>query len=216
MSENQDEQEIIQRLNCGDQSALTELYDRYRSRLKRLVELRLSPGVKQRIDASDVLQESFIDLAKKLPDFKTKDMSPYVWLRLVVTERVLDLHRKHLYAEKRDVRREVGLRAKPAHDATSFSLAHALLGDDTSVSEKVAREERQKVLMQKLEELEENDKEIILMRTFEHLSNDESAEILGLTKYAASKRYIRALKKALRDLRFRYQLRCDLTGHGQG
>lgn len=193
--ESEPDVEILTRLKQGDESALTELYDNYRSRLKRMIDLRLDRRIQKRIDSSDVLQESFIDLAKKLPDFANKNLSPYVWLRLVVNERILDIHRKHLFADKRNVRREANFKSRQVHDATSFSLACALLGDDTSVSEKVAREERQKVLMEKLEELEENDNEIILMRTFEQLSNDETAEILGLTKYAASKRYIRALKK---------------------
>ena len=187
--------DIARRLKNADESALCELYDQYRERLKRIVTLRLDSRIRSRTDASDVLQESFIDLAKKLPDFASKGLSPFVWMRLVVNERVMDLHRKHLYADKRDVRREVGLRMRRVHDATSFSLAKALLGDETSVTEKVAREERHQVLMEKLQELSENDREVILLRTFEQLSNDEAAEVLGMNKYATSKRYIRALKK---------------------
>lgn len=189
------ESDITRRLNNADESALSELYDQYRERLKRIVALRLDPRIRARTDESDVLQESFIDLAKKLPDFASRGLSPFVWMRLVVKERILDLHRKHLYADKRNVRREVGARMRRVHDATSFSLAQALLGDETSVTEKVAREERHQVLMEKLQELNENDREVILLRTFEQLSNDEAAEVLGMNKYATSKRYIRALKK---------------------
>ena len=174
----QRESDITRRLKNADESALSELYDLYRERLKRIVALRLDPRIRSRTDASDVLQESFIDLAKKLPDFASKELSPFVWMRLVVNERILDLHRKHLYADKRNVRREVGLRVRRVHDATSFSLAQALLGDETSVTEKVAREERHQLLMEKLEELGQNDREIILLRTFEQLSNDEAAEVL--------------------------------------
>ena len=194
-SESQHDQYLVERLSAGDQTALSELYNKHRSRLKQMVDLRLDPRVRHRVDASDVLQEAFIDLSKKLPNFESKQISPFIWLRLVLNERILDLHRKHLYAEKRNVRREAKNRASVAHDATSFSLAHALLGDETSVTEKVARQERHHALLEKLEELGDNDKEIILMRTFEQLSNDETAEVLGMSKYATSKRYIRALKK---------------------
>ena len=191
--------EIEQKLLAADESALSDLHERYKDRLKKMIDLRLDHRIRGRVDASDVLQESFIDLAKKLPEFKNKQMSAFVWIRLVVNERILDLHRKHLYADKRNARREVGQRARKVHDATSFSLAHALLGDDTSAAERMARKERQQALMEKLDELNENDKEVILLRTFEQLSNDQAAEVLGMSKYATSKRYIRALKK-LKDL----------------
>lgn len=92
----------------GDQQALAELFSRNRNRLRRIVSTRMNARLNGRVDASDVLQEAYVDLVNRLPNFakRVEHMSIFVWMRLVATERVLLVHREHLGALKRDARRE--------------------------------------------------------------------------------------------------------------
>ena len=188
---------LVERLKSErDPTVLATLFDLHRGRLKTLVSLRMDRRLHGRVDPSDVLQEAYLDLAKRVDRFcQREDMSFYVWLRLVVAERLQKFHRTHLGAEMRDVRREVPIRQHGSRNATSLSLAAALLGEYSSVVQKAIRHETQIALQQKMDELEPLDREIILLRLFEGLTNQESAEVLELTKFAASKRYVRAMKR---------------------
>lgn len=94
---------IVDRLRGGDPLAAGELFEQFRTRLKQMVRLRLDRRVQGRLDTSDVLQEAFIDVQKKAAEFPNKgELSPYLWLRLVVSERLIILHRHHLGAQMRD------------------------------------------------------------------------------------------------------------------
>jgi RNA polymerase sigma-70 factor (ECF subfamily) len=185
---------LVRRAAGGDEPALAALFDRYRPRLRQMVRLRMDRRLQGRVDPSDVLQEAYIDLAQKLPEFIHKPAMPFfLWLRLVTGERLLRIHRQHLGAAMRDAGREISLHQGALPQASSVSLAAQLLGRFTSASRAAARAETQRLLQQALNAMEPIDREIIALRHFEELSNDESAAVLGLTKAAASKRYVRAL-----------------------
>jgi RNA polymerase sigma-70 factor, ECF subfamily len=179
----------------GDAGAAGELFAACRDRLKRMVRLRLDRRLQGRRDASDVLQEAFIDVQKKAPDFAAKELPAYLWLRLVVAERLSILHRHHLGAQMRDVSQEVSLNRGGPPAATTYSLANLLLGRLTSPTQAAVRAERQLRLQEALNGMDPIDREILALRHFEELSNSEAANVLGLSKSAASNRYIRALKR---------------------
>jgi RNA polymerase sigma-70 factor (ECF subfamily) len=183
------------RLRAGDPDAIGELFTTHRDRLARMVRLRLDRRLQGRLDASDVLQEAFLDVQKKAADFAQKDMPAYLWLRLVVAERLLILHRHHLGAQMRDAAQEVSLGGGRLPAATTHSLANLLLGRFTSPTEAAVRAERQLRLQEALNGMDPMDREILALRHFEELSNNDAATVLGLTKTAASNRYIRALKR---------------------
>ncbi len=182
------------RLRAGNAGAAGELFTAYRDRLKKLVRLRLDRRLQGRLDASDVLQEAFLDVQRKAGEFTTRNMPVYLWLRLIVAERLLQLHRYHLGAQTRDAGQEVFLQ-RGLPPATTFSLANFLLGRLTSPSQVAVRAERQQRLQEALNAMDPLDREILALRHFEELSNSEAAEVLGLSKTAASNRYIRALKR---------------------
>jgi RNA polymerase sigma-70 factor (ECF subfamily) len=182
-------------LRGGDESAVAPLFERYRDRLKKMVRLRLDRRLQGRLDASDVLQEAFLDARTKAGDFAAKGMPAYLWLRLVVTERLLILHRHHLGAKMRDAAQEVSLYRGGPPAASTHSLANLLLGRLTSPSSAAARAERQLRLQEALDGMDPLDREVLALRHFEELSNGETAAVLGLTKTAASNRYVRALKR---------------------
>jgi RNA polymerase sigma-70 factor (ECF subfamily) len=187
------------RLRSGDQTAAGELFATHRERLKKMVRLRLDRRVQGRLDASDVLQEAFLDVQKKAIEFAAKGLPAYLWLRLVVAERLIALHRHHLGAQMRAAGQEVSLARPGPPQATTFSIANLLLGRMTSPTEAAVRAERQARLQEALNGMDPLDREVLALRHFEELSNSEVAEVLGLAKTAASNRYIRALKR-LKDI----------------
>jgi RNA polymerase sigma-70 factor (ECF subfamily) len=90
---------LLERLRRGERDALAELFSRYRPQLRRMVELRLDPRVGTRVAPSDILQEAYLDAASRIEHFFRKEgVSFYVWLRLIVNQSLIDLHRKHLDA----------------------------------------------------------------------------------------------------------------------
>ncbi|MFO0891400.1 MAG: sigma-70 family RNA polymerase sigma factor [Isosphaeraceae bacterium] len=196
--------DLVQRAARGEEGALAELFDGYRGRLRRMVKLRLDRRLQGRVDPSDVLQDAYLDLSRKLEEYTARPAVPFfLWLRLVVGERLLRVHRQHLGAAMRDAEREISLNQGGMPQASSASLAAQLLGRFTSASRAVARAEQQQQLQDALNEMDAIDREVIALRHFEELSNDEVATVLGLTKGAASKRYVRAmlrLKARIGDL----------------
>ncbi len=186
---------IAARLRAGDPEAAGELFVACRDRLKRMVRLRLDRRLQGRLDASDVLQEAFLDVQKKAANLADKpDLPAYLWLRLVTAERLLVLHRHHLGAQMRDAAQEVSLRGGMPN-ASTHSLANLLLGRLTSPSQAAVRAERQLRLQAALDGMDPIDREILALRHFEDLSNSEAAAVLGLSKPAACNRYVRALKR---------------------
>ena len=195
-----DSEELLRRAAAGDEAALAALWERHRARLRQMVRLRLDPRLQGRVDPSDILQEAYLDLAARLPDYaRARSMPVFLWLRLVTGQRLLQVHRYHLGTAVRDAGREVSLYRGALPQASSASLAAQLLGRFTTASQAAVRAERQLQLQEILNGIDPMDREILALRHFEGLSNGEAAQDLGLSKQAANNRYIRALGR-LRDL----------------
>jgi RNA polymerase sigma-70 factor, ECF subfamily len=187
---------LLQRARAGDPAALSEVFARHRDRLRRMVELRLDSRLQARIDASDVIQEAFLEVAGRLDDYLRDPKLPlFLWLRLVVGEQLVNLHRRHLGTRMRDPRREVSLFHDPLPQASSAALAAQLLGKFTSPSQAAVRAERLIRLQEAINSLDPIDREVLALRHFEQLNRAETALALGVTEAAAAKRYIRALQR---------------------
>jgi RNA polymerase sigma-70 factor (ECF subfamily) len=183
-------------LRTGGRAALAALFDRQRERLRRMVELRIDPRVRARVDASDVLQEAFLDLAGDLDAYLADPaLPPWLWLRVHVGRRLTDLNRRHLGARMRDAGREVSLYREPLPEASSAALASMLLGRLTSPTQAAQRAERLLRVQEALNSLDPVDREVLALRHFEQLDRAETAEALGISPEAAAKRYFRALKR---------------------
>ncbi len=193
--------ELITRLRAGDAVALAELLELWRGRCLRIVEARLDHRVRRRLDPADVLQEAYLDLAGRLPKFcsEQESMTPFVWIRLVITERVLITNRKNLLVEARDARREV-VRGSPISSSATVVLASHLIAQVSSVSGRVIRAEMAEAVLETINSLDAMDQEIILLRSFEELTNAEAAEVLGLSVNATSNRFVRAMTRLKRAL----------------
>jgi RNA polymerase sigma-70 factor (ECF subfamily) len=190
--------ELMRRIEGGDASALTELYAHHRDRLKRMVKLRLDRRLQGRIDPSDVLQEASLDVVQRAREYVANPSMPaFLWLRWITGQKLAGLHRRHLGSRMRDVGMEVSLHHGGMPEANSVSLAAMLLGRLTSPTRAAQRAELR--LQDALNAMDPLDREIITLRHFEELSNNETAEVLGISKTAASNRYVRALSR-LRDM----------------
>jgi RNA polymerase sigma-70 factor (ECF subfamily) len=189
--------ELLPRAAAGDAAALAELFARHRKRLRQMVRLRLDRRLQGRVDPSDVLQEAYLDLAGKVTEYVRgrRELPVYLWLRLVVGERMQRIHRQHLGAAMRDADREVSLHRGAMPQASTASLAAQLLGRFTTASEALVRAEVQLQVQQALNQMEPIDREVIALRHFEDLSNTEAAQVLGISPQAASNRHLRALAR---------------------
>ena len=185
-------------LKDGGQPAVAELYSRYRDRLERMINFRLDRRLYGRVDPADVLQEAYIEVARRISDYlDAPQVSFFVWARQITWQTLLTVHRRH-FGQKRDPGQEVPIHRQPTN-ATSFSIARQLVGQLTTPSQAAMREEQFGQLRQAIEQMNETDQEILALRHFEQLTNSEVAEILNLKETTASNRYVRALKR-LREI----------------
>jgi RNA polymerase sigma-70 factor, ECF subfamily len=196
-----EDRDLLARLKGGDEQAMTELFTRHRERLRRMIRLRLDRRLQARIDSSDVLQDAYFEVARRTREYlAAPSMPPFLWLRFLTSQTLLALHRHHLRVHMRDAGQEVSLR-RQSHQVNSASLAEMLLGRLTSPTRAARRAEMQLKLQQMLNSMEPLDREILALRHFEELSNGEVAHVLGVSKTAASNRYIRALERLKELLR---------------
>lgn len=193
MSEPSEGEQLVQRAAAGDGAAMSELLQLHRDKLVRMVRLRLDPRLKDRIDASDVVQEAQLEALQRFAEYaRTRPMPLLQWLRFLTGQKLLQMHRHHLGAQCRDARHEVPLPGgRPS--VSCESLGEFLVGNATAPSDAAMRDEQRQRLLAVLEAMDEIDREILVLRHFEQLSNVEAAAELGLQESAASKRYLRAL-----------------------
>jgi RNA polymerase sigma-70 factor (ECF subfamily) len=189
-------QKLIERAGQGDQSMFGELLDRYRDRLRRMVKLRLDRRLQGRIDASDVIQEAYLEAATRLAEYVRNPTMPFfIWLRFITGQRLTMLHRHHLGIQTRDASREVSLHRGALPEATSAALAAQLVGRLTSPSIAAVRAEMKIRLQEALNTMDPIDREVLALRHFEQLTNVETAEVLEIKPTAANNRYMRALER---------------------
>jgi RNA polymerase sigma-70 factor (ECF subfamily) len=201
MAEAGDVAELLAQAADGDEKALSQLFTHYRKRLKQMVRLRLNRRLQGRVDDSDIIQEAFLEAAKRLPEYLAKKPLPFfLWLRHITGEKLIDAHRRHLGAKIRDVGQEVSLHRGPMPAASSASLAAQLLGHLTSPSRTAIKAETRLRVQEVLNGMDPLDREILALRHFEQLSNPEVAQTLGLKESTASSRYLRALKRLKDEL----------------
>jgi RNA polymerase sigma-70 factor (ECF subfamily) len=191
-----DDDDLLVRLERGDARALSELFARHRERLRRMIRLRLDRRLQGRIDSSDVLQDAYLEVARRAGEYFVQPTMPaFLWLRYLTGQTLQALHRHHLKVQMRDAGQEVSLRRRASLQANSACLAEMLLGRLTSPTRAARRAEMQEKLQEILNAMEPLDREVLALRHFEELSNGEVSQVLGLSKTAASNRYIRALER---------------------
>jgi len=186
---------LVLRISGGDREALPELFTRLRKRLRRMVRLRLDQRLQGRVDPEALLDEAYHDVLQHAREyFAQPSVSPFVWLRQLTGRRLSEVQRRFLGSSARDAAQEVSLFRGALPQATSVSLAAMLLGQLSQPIQAAQRAAKQIQLQETLKQMDPVDREVLVLRHFEMLNNDETAEVLGLSRLEASRYYLRALK----------------------
>lgn len=185
---------------AGDSDAVNRLLEKHRGPVRRLVEMRLDRKVQQRVDVSDVVQDVMIEASGRLEKYLDDPvMAFHLWLRQIAWDRIIDTYRRHRVSAKRNMDREQPMSVPAGADQSTMELAVQLCDPGLTPASAATQREIATKVEAVIEQLSDQDREIILMRHYEHLSNLEIAEVLNLNPPAASMRYLRALRR-LREL----------------
>lgn len=189
-------EQLEQRLKTGDMSAFGELFSMHRQRLWQMIHFRINNQIRGRVDPDDVVQEVYIAAEKRLKYFIEGDFPTlFLWLRLVTGQVLSDLHRTHLGTEARSVLRESNPSPDNLWRNTSVCLSQRFVAHLTSASQAVVRSELITEVREALESMNDIDREVVALRHFEELTNQEVAIALNISPKASSVRYIRALQR---------------------
>lgn len=194
--ESTETQELIVQARDQDSQAVDALFARHRAAVRRLIQLRLDHGVRRRVDVSDVLQDVLLEASRRLEIYLNEPpMSFHLWLRQIAMDRIIDAHRRHRGSAKRSVDREQPLQLAAAGDQSAVDLGQQIADPEFTPATAAARRELAKQVESAIGDLPDTDAEILMMRHYEHLTNQEVAEVLSLSEPAASMRYLRALRR---------------------
>ena len=188
--------ELLNGVREGNEQAVNQLMERHRLAVRRLVQMRLDSAVARRVDASDVVQDVLFEASRRMEDYIQLPSMPFhLWLRQLAKDRVIDMHRRHRAAKRRSVDREQPVTSLGGDDRSAADLATLLKDSELTPAAATVRKEMEDRFLLALNELNEDDRELIMMRHFEHLGNGEVAEALGLSAPAAGMRYLRAIRR---------------------
>lgn len=197
-------QELMVAAQAGAQddraAAVERLLDRHRDALRRLVKMRLDQKIQRRIDVSDVVQDVLVEANRRLQDYLAEPAMPFhLWLRQIAKDRIIDAHRRHRGSAKRSVDREQVLAGGLDPEESRHDWIGQIRDPELTPAAAVAQKEMTAIVERAISLLDEHDAEIVVMRHYEQLSNQEAAQALGLSEPAASMRYLRAVRR-LRDI----------------
>ena len=189
-------EELLLDARGGDEKAINRLMERHLEALQRLIAMRLDQRIRRRVGVSDVVQEVLVEANRRLQDYLAKPAMPFhLWLRHLAQDRIIDAHRRHRASAKRSVDRERPLVAAAAGDRSTLRLVAQLQDAELTPAAAATQQEMARQVEHAISNLDDQDAEIIIMRNYEQLSNQEVAQALELTEPAASMRYLRAIRR---------------------
>ncbi|MDX1947814.1 MAG: sigma-70 family RNA polymerase sigma factor [Pirellulaceae bacterium] len=189
-------QELLAGAKGGNADAVNRLMERHRDSLRRMVQLRLDQKIQRRIDVSDVVQDVLVEANRRLQDYLANPVLGFhLWLRQIAKDRIIDAHRRHRASAKRSVDKERPLAVPAAGDHSTMELAAQLADRELTPAAAATQAEMAKAVEAAIAKLPDQDCEIIIMRHYEQLSNQEIAQALSLSEPAASMRYLRAIRR---------------------
>jgi len=181
----------------GSAEALGRLLETYRNYLAILARVQIDRRLQSKVDASDIVQDAFLQATRAFPDFHGTTEGEIVgWLREILSHRLVDVIRQFHGTHRRDVRLERQL----AEDLDRSScIAHALLDSKSSPSHQVARREQTVLVADALARLPDDYREVIVLHEFEGLSLAEVARRMTRSESSVERLWVRSLV-ALRRL----------------
>ena len=188
--------ELLAAARSGDAQATNRLLERHRDALRRMVGLRMDRAIERRLDASDIVQDVLVEANRRLAEYLDAAKMPFhLWLRHLARDRMIDAHRRHRTAARRSIDREQPLAQPAMADQSAMDLAALVRDREMTPAAAATHHELERRFQAALETLDDTDREIILMRHFEQLSNQEAAQALALSEPAAGMRYLRAMRR---------------------
>jgi RNA polymerase sigma-70 factor (ECF subfamily) len=189
-------QELLTRATAGDPEAVNALLDRYRDALRRMLGLRMDPALQRRVDASDVVQDVLVEANRRLAEYLAAPKLPFhLWLRQIARDRLIDAHRRHRLAARRSLDREQPNEAPATSDHSALDLIGLITDREATPAAAATLRELEVRFQAALATMDDTDREVILMRHFEQLTNQEVAAALELSEPAAGMRYLRAMRR---------------------
>ena len=169
---------LLQRYQDGEEAALNELLERYHPRVLRIVNARLGSKLRGKVDVDDIAQGTLMRAMQALKDFEVREDASLIYFMAKLAENEIRHMAEHFGAQKRDMLREEGLELQGAN-ADDSVFDQPLVSDSTSPGSKVERREMAKIVDECLSELNEDQREVILLRDYAGGSWKLVAESLG-------------------------------------
>jgi RNA polymerase sigma-70 factor (ECF subfamily) len=192
----QETQALLNQARQGEREAVEQLLGRHREPLRQVVSLRLDPALAGRLDASDIVQDVLLEASRRLEDYLRDPGMPFhLWLRHIAKDHIIDAHRRHRKAQRRSLDREQPIVPSGLDDSSSFEFMAPFIDHELTPASAAIRQEMQRRLGAAIATLDEEDREVILMRVQEQLTNQEVAAALGMSEPAAAMRYLRAVRR---------------------
>ena len=193
-------EELLALTRGGERPRLGELLELYRGYLTLLARLQIGRRLQGKVDAADLVQETFLSAHQSWEQFRgTTESELLAWLRRILAARLADLMRRYLGSQARDVRLERELAADL--DQSSQDLDGGLLASQDSPSQQASRREQGVLLANALSLLPEDYREVLILRHLEGLSFPEVAQRMGRTLDAVKSVWTRALGRLRRSLK---------------
>ena len=187
---------LLDRVRDGDADAVNRLLERHRAAIRRMIDSRMDRVIERRVDASDIVQDVLLEANRRLADYLANPSMPFrLWLRHMAHDRLIDAHRRHRVAASRSLDREVPLAAPDDGTRSACDLAGTIADRELTPAAAATWHELERRFAGAVEQLDEADRQIVLLKHFEHLSTAEAADALGLSKPAAGMRYLRAMRR---------------------
>jgi RNA polymerase sigma-70 factor (ECF subfamily) len=198
-SKDDNNKQLLEVAMLGSGTARNQLLERHRDQLRRMIAGKIDKRVAARVDPSDIVQDTLHQAYVRMDDYFVDPKIPFVaWLRRIALDRLMDVHRLHLDAQRRSVRREQHWTVdvnEESLDVLAQQVAASGIGPEQRAmhSEAIARTRAA------LPQLRPTDREILMLRYLEQLTVYEISEILGISQTSVTSRHLRALQR-LRQL----------------
>jgi RNA polymerase sigma-70 factor (ECF subfamily) len=195
----QDPELLLRQARAHNGAALGQLLELYRGYLALLARLQIGRRLQGKVDAADLVQDTFLEAHRHFALFQGKTEAELVsWLRQILVGRLAKLVRRYYGTQRRDVRLERELAAEL--EQSSRVLDRGLVSPSSSPSHQAARREQAVLLAGALEQLPEDYREVLILRHLESLSFPEVARRMGRTVESVKKLWARALPRLRNEL----------------
>ena len=189
-----DSLELAERLQGHDDGALDDVFQRYRGAVARVIAARMDQRLRGRVDPSDIVQETLLEASRRINEYLADPrMSVRRWLLLLAEQNAKAAYRWHAQTQKRSILKEERLVQRP--DQSNAGLGEVLPAQQTNPSERAIRGENRDLIRACLDRLNDVDRQVVELRYLKGWPLSEVAAELNLSRDAAAKRAIRALRK---------------------